>query len=97
ARVLLECHRLRFASQALGIRKVDATGDQIVVQFGRHTPLEPQDVILLLQAHRDFRLAGPDRLKVLRKGAEPMERAAQVRELLGILGAAVRERAPLKP
>ncbi|MDE1942315.1 MAG: transcription-repair coupling factor [Betaproteobacteria bacterium] len=97
ARVLLECHRLRFASQALGIRKVDATGEQIVVQFGRHTPLEPQDVILLLQAHRDFRLAGPDRLKVLRKGAEPMERATQVRELLGILGAAVRERAPLKP
>ncbi|MDE1990237.1 MAG: hypothetical protein KGI82_07170, partial [Betaproteobacteria bacterium] len=83
--------------QALGIRKVDAPGEHIVVQFGRHTPLEPQDVILMLQSHRDFRLAGPDRLKVLRKGAEPMERAAQVRELLATLTAAVRGRPPLKP
>ena len=88
ARVLLECHRLRFLSQALGIRKVDASSEGILVQFDTHTPLEPQHLIQLLQTRRDFRLAGPDRLRVLRKGADPMERAAQVREVLSLLAAA---------
>ncbi len=88
ARVLLECHRLRYLSQALGIRKVDASSEGILVQFDTHTPLEPQHLIQLLQTRRDFRLAGPDRLRVLRKGADPMERAAQVREVLSLLAAA---------
>ena len=88
ARVLLECHRLRFLSQALGIRKVDASSEGILVQFDTHTPLEPQHLIQLLQTRRDFRLAGPDRLRVLRKGADPMERVAQVREVLSLLAAA---------
>ena len=88
ARVLLECHRLRFLSQALGIRKVDASSEGLLVQFDTHTPLEPQHLIQLLQTRRDFRLAGPDRLRVLRKGADPMERAAQVREVLSLLAAA---------
>ncbi|MDE2260087.1 MAG: transcription-repair coupling factor, partial [Betaproteobacteria bacterium] len=82
AQVLLECHRLRLASHPMGIRKVDANGESIVIQFGRHTPLEPQDIILLLQSKPQYRLAGPERLKVSLKGPGPMERAAQVRGIL---------------
>ncbi len=97
AQVLLECHRLRLASQPLGIRKVDANGESIVIQFGRHTPLEPQDIILLLQSKPNYRLAGPERLKVLLKGSGPMERAAQVRGILRELAGCRSEPVAVRP
>jgi transcription-repair coupling factor (superfamily II helicase) len=97
AQVLLECHRLRLTGHPLGIRKVDANADHIVIQFARNTPLEPQDIILLMHAKPHYRLAGPDRLKVLLKGATPMERAAQVRGVLRELAATRQKPQTVKP
>jgi len=82
AQVLLACHQLRIAGQPLGIRKVDANGETIVIQFGRDTPIEPQELILLMHAKPHYRLAGPDRLRVTISGPGPLDRAGQVRGLV---------------
>ncbi|NDU91805.1 MAG: transcription-repair coupling factor [Ferrovum sp.] len=97
AQVLLECHRLRLTCHPLGIRKVDANAEHIVIQFGRNTPLEPQDIIMLMHAKPHYRLAGPERLKVLLKGVTPMARAAQVRDVLRELAATRHKPVPVKP
>jgi transcription-repair coupling factor (superfamily II helicase) len=78
AQVLLACHRLRIEGKPLGLRKVDAHAEAITLQFGPDTPLEPHDLIMLLQSRRDFRLMGPDRLRVNLACADPLERADQV-------------------
>jgi transcription-repair coupling factor (superfamily II helicase) len=82
AQVLLECHRLRVEGLPLGIRKLDANGEAIVIQFGPNTPIEPQDIILLMQSRSNYRLAGPDRLRVTIKSAKALERAGQALEIL---------------
>ena len=97
AQVLLECHRLRLTGHPMGICKVDANAEHIIIQFARNTPLEPQDIIMLMHTKPHYRLAGPDRLKVLLKGATPMERAAQVRSVLRELAATRHKPATIKP
>lgn len=85
AEVLLACHRLRIEGRPLGLRKVDAQPEAITLQFGPETPLEPHDLILLLQTRRDFRLMGPDRLRVNLACADPIERADQVVNVFRVL------------
>jgi transcription-repair coupling factor (superfamily II helicase) len=85
AEVLLACHRLRIVGKPLGLRKVDAQPEAITLQFGPETPLEPHDLIMLLQSRRDFRLMGPDRLRVNLACADPLERADQVVNVFRVL------------
>ena len=82
ARALMETHRLRLAAEPLGVSRIDAAPEAILVSFRRDAPVEPTHLVALLQARRGWRLAGPDRLRVESRLSEPAMRVARVREIL---------------
>ncbi|ODU50548.1 MAG: transcription-repair coupling factor [Thiobacillus sp. SCN 63-374] len=63
ARALLDTHRLRLAARPLGIMKVDASADSILLQFVPQPPIDPGRIIQLIQSRRDIKLAGENRLR----------------------------------
>ena len=63
ARALLDTHKLRLAATPLGVVKVDASSDTIVLQFVAQPPIDPGRIIELIQTRRDIRLAGENRLR----------------------------------
>jgi transcription-repair coupling factor (superfamily II helicase) len=79
---LIETHRLRLATRAFGVQKLDASDTQISVQFAADAPIDPAKVIFLIQQDRNTRMAGPDRL--IRRASLPdlRQRGQAVRELL---------------
>jgi transcription-repair coupling factor (superfamily II helicase) len=79
---LLESHRLRVLSRRLGIVRVDATADAIVLQFDNEPAIDPARIIQLIQTRRGWRLQGPSKLRVERPSATLKERAQGVREVL---------------
>jgi len=80
--LLLECHRIRLSARRLGIRKVDANGESIRMQFDKSTTLDPTDLIMMLSTHPNWRLDGQDRIRILQSGAEPLARAAQTKGIM---------------
>ncbi len=87
ARMLLETHRLRIASRPLGIARIDAAADSIVVQFVPEPPLEAAAIIRFIQSRRDVKLAGPDRMRFAVATPDPAARVQKVREILDRLAA----------
>ncbi|MBS0311321.1 MAG: hypothetical protein JSR88_08310, partial [Proteobacteria bacterium] len=55
--------RLRLAARPLGIMKVDANADSILLQFVPQPPIDPGRIIQLIQSRRDIKLAGENRLR----------------------------------
>src|SRR5512145_1926950 len=45
AQTLLDSHRLRIAAKPLGISKVDASSEAIVIQFAPNPPIDPMKII----------------------------------------------------
>jgi transcription-repair coupling factor (superfamily II helicase) len=86
AQTLLESHRLRIASMPLGIVRIDATGEQIQLQFMKQPPIDGAKLIELISRSRSYRLQGPDRLKIEAKSANLAERVQAVRTALKMLG-----------
>ncbi|MCL4800366.1 MAG: transcription-repair coupling factor, partial [Burkholderiales bacterium] len=82
AQALVESHRLRILSRPLGIARIDATAEAVVLQFDPHPAIEPARVIRLVQEQRHWRLQGPSRLRVERASATLKERGQAVREIL---------------
>ncbi len=78
---LIETHRLRLAGRPLGLAKLDAGPQAIQVQFVKNPPLDPADIILLIQSDRSFKLAGPDKLTWLKPTAALDQRVAAVKDL----------------
>jgi transcription-repair coupling factor (superfamily II helicase) len=87
ARVLIESHRLRLLGRPLGVARVDADSETILIQFVAHPPLDPAAVLKLVQKHK-WKLAGPTKLRVERVTSELSERAAVVRQVLEALASA---------
>ncbi len=82
AQALLESHRLRILSRRLGVLRVDATAEAIVLQFDTDPAIDPARIIQLIQTHRTWRLQGPSKLRIERASATLKERAQGVREVL---------------
>jgi transcription-repair coupling factor (superfamily II helicase) len=80
---LLETHRLRLAGRKLGVAKLDAGPKAIVIQFidfGTNSPpIDPANIIKLIQSDRRFKLAGPDKLSCVVEQHTLAERAAAIR------------------
>jgi transcription-repair coupling factor (superfamily II helicase) len=87
AKVLLDSHRLRLLAAPLGVTRVDATHEALLLQFANDAPVERAKVIALVQKRKNLRLAGPDRLRLEAKMAEWPLRVQAARELLGALAA----------
>jgi len=89
--LLLECHRIRLSARRLGIRKVDANGESIRLQFDKTTSLEPEDLIMMLSTHPNWRLDGQDRIKVLIAGEAALVRAGQTKGILKELSSRLKQ------
>ncbi len=85
ARALLDTHRLRLAAKPLGIVKVDASGDGILLQFVPQPPIDPGRIIQLIQTRRDIKLAGENRLRWTVASPAPEVRAANVVTFFNLL------------
>jgi transcription-repair coupling factor (superfamily II helicase) len=85
ARTLIDSHRLRIEAKPLGITKVDASTDSVVLQFVENPPIDPARIIQLIQSRRSFKLSGQDRLRVEEKHPEVAARVQRVRQILGEL------------
>jgi transcription-repair coupling factor (superfamily II helicase) len=64
AHVLLESHRLRILSKPLGVTKIDAAAERIIIAFVQKPPFEPIKLIQMIQRDGRYRLAGQDRIRI---------------------------------
>ena len=85
ARALIDTHRLRILSLPLGVSRIDASAETIVLQFVPSPPIPPERIIRLIQTRKDARLAGPDRLRFTIRTPEPAQRILRIREILKAL------------
>ena len=79
---LLESHRLRLMAKSLGITAIDASSDSLTLTFGKHTTVEPADIILLMQSNKNYRMAGADKLRVTAVMEDVEARIKTVRAVL---------------
>jgi len=85
ARALIETHRLRLAAERLGVKKIDASSEAIVLAFVPNPPIDPARLIALIQRERSMRLAGQDRLRIDVKTPNLDERLQQLRTVFKAL------------
>ncbi len=82
---LIATHRLRLLAKPLCVHKLDASADQIVVHFGpefaRLAPIEPIKIINLIQKNRNYKLAGQDKLALIRHCPTLQDRLAAAKDL----------------
>jgi transcription-repair coupling factor (superfamily II helicase) len=81
AQALIEVHRLRLLAKPLGIAKLDAGPNAIQLQFVPNPPIDPADIILLIQSDRAYKLAGPDKLVWNKPTANLKDRVSAVKDL----------------
>jgi transcription-repair coupling factor (superfamily II helicase) len=86
---LIETHKLRILAAPLGITKLDAHGESITLQFANAataaTPIEPYDLIMLIQKNRHIKLQGQDKLRIAASSKDLAERVSQTRSALKLL------------
>ena len=85
ARALVETHRLRLVAERLGVKKIDASGDALVVQFIPNPPFDTARLIALMQRSKTMRLAGPERLRIDEKTPNLDDRVRRLREIFKAL------------
>ncbi len=85
ARALIETHRLRLAAEKLGVKKIDASAEVIMLTFVRDAPVEPARLIALLQREKNIRLTGPEKLRIEVKTTSLDTRLQQLRTLFKAL------------
>jgi transcription-repair coupling factor (superfamily II helicase) len=85
ARTLLATHRLRILAREVGVARIDAHAESILLQFVPEPPIDSGRIIELIQTRKNYKLAGPDRLRVLIATADAEARARAVAEIFGEL------------
>ena len=85
AQSLLATHRVRLLVKPYCVGKLDATSEQIVVQFSpefaKTAPIEPIRIINLIQKNRSYKLAGQDKLLFSRHSPTLNDKVAAIKEL----------------
>ncbi|WP_303784686.1 transcription-repair coupling factor [Azovibrio restrictus] len=86
---LIATHRLRILVKPYCVQKLDATADQILVTFGpefsKRAPIEPIKIINLIQKNRNYKLAGQDKLALVRHCPTLKDKVAAVKEMFRTL------------
>jgi transcription-repair coupling factor (superfamily II helicase) len=75
---LFDCHRLRILAKPLGIQKVDASSEAIVIQFVPNPPIDPMKIITMIQSKRHIKMAGQDKLRIELKYGDLKQRVLAV-------------------
>ena len=79
---LLSTHRLRISAAPIGIQKIDATDQQVLIHFKDTTTVDPLKLIDLVQTRKNVRFSGPDKLRIDIKATDIKERTDAIRSLL---------------
>jgi transcription-repair coupling factor (superfamily II helicase) len=83
---LLATHRLRILVKPLCIQKLDASADQILIQFGpefsKNPPIDPIRIINLIQNNRSYKLSGQDKISLLRHCPALSDKVAAVKDMI---------------
>ena len=91
ARALVECHALRILAKPFGVSRLDATHESVVLQFGKDTiasgAIDGAKIIDLMHKHRNWRLAGPEKLRIEAKLASWQERVQAAKDVFKALAA----------
>ena len=70
----------------LGIEERDRTNDQITIQFSaeftKNPPIEPIKIINLIQKNRAYKLAGQDKISLLRHCPTLNDKVAAVKDMI---------------
>jgi transcription-repair coupling factor (superfamily II helicase) len=82
ALVLVEVHRLRLLAQTIGLTKIDATSEQITLQFSTRPLTEPEAILRFAQGRKDTTFAGQDRLRIRLGDPDVQSRARKLRDIL---------------
>jgi len=82
AQTLLDSHRLRILGKPLGVTKIDAAMERIIVTFRSKPPFEPVKLIQMIQRDGRFRLAGQDRVRIEWPTKTLDDRIALIRDFL---------------
>ncbi|MDO5102731.1 MAG: transcription-repair coupling factor [Lautropia sp.] len=85
AQTLIESHRLRLMATDIGIVKVDASAEGVLLQFEPQPITPPAQILAFAQSRRDTSFAGQDRLRIKVMHAETAERIGAVRNILQAL------------
>jgi len=85
AQTLLDSHRLRIMAKPLGISKVDASSEAIVIQFVPNPPIDPMKVITMIQSKRHIKMAGQDKLRIELKYGDLQQRVLAIRNFFSEL------------
>lgn len=78
AQTLLDSHRLRILAKPLGIAKVDASSEAIMIQFVPNPPIDPMKIITMIQSKRHIKMSGQDKLRIESKHEDLKLRVAAV-------------------
>ncbi|MGP1665662.1 MAG: hypothetical protein ACTS5I_07090, partial [Rhodanobacter sp.] len=60
---------------------IDASDSSIQLQFVPNPPIDPMKIIKLIQSKRNYKLAGPDRLRIEIKTPDLKTRVAEIRKV----------------
>jgi transcription-repair coupling factor (superfamily II helicase) len=85
AQTLLDSHRLRILAKPLGISKVDASGEAILIQFVTNPPIDPMKIITLIQSKRHVKMAGQNKLRIELKYGELNQRILAIKNFFNEL------------
>lgn len=85
AQTLIESHRLRLMATAIGLAKVDADNEGVLLQFDPEPKTPPTQILAFAQGRRDTSFAGQDRLRIRAGSRDVAERIQLLRTLLQAL------------
>ena len=77
AKNLFRVHQLRIQGELLGLDKIDAQEDQLILQFNAKPNVDPVRLIELVQQDKTMRFNGPDKLRIALADATPIEKRVQ--------------------
>ena len=77
AKTLIMVHQLRLQGEVLGLDKIDAQDDQLLLQFNAKPNVDPLRLIELVQQDKTISFNGPDKLRVALPEATPIEKRVQ--------------------
>jgi len=82
---LLDSHYLRILAKPLGINKVDASSEAIVIQFVPNPTIDPMKIITLIQSKRHIKMAGQDKIRIELKYGDLKQRVLAIRNFFNEL------------
>jgi transcription-repair coupling factor (superfamily II helicase) len=92
---LIRIAKLKLAARRLGVRRLDLGPQGGSVLFEEHTTVDPASLVRLIQkSAREYRLDGPQKLRISRPMPTDQARFEYAGELLGRLAAAARPPPP---